>query len=51
MPLDPLVKGFLDQMALVLGPKMFELPPEQARALFVAMMQMVRPKDVPVGKV
>jgi len=51
MPLDPLVKGFLDQMALVLGPKMFELPPEQARALFVAMMQMVGPKDVPVGKV
>jgi acetyl esterase len=51
MPLDPLVKAFLDQMALAPGPKMFELPPEQGRALFVAMMQMVGPKDVPVGGV
>ena len=51
MPLDPLVKGFLDQMALMPGPKMSELTPEQGRAMFVAMMQMVGPKDVPVGKV
>jgi len=51
MPLDPLVKSFLDQMALVPGPKMFELPPDQGRAMFVAMMQMFGPKDVPVGGV
>ena len=51
MPLDPLVKAFLDQMALVPGPKMFELPPDQGRAMFVAMMQMFGPKDVPVGGV
>jgi acetyl esterase len=51
MPLDPLVKGFLDQMASVPGPKMFELPPDQGRAMFAAMMQMIGPKDVPIGKV
>ncbi len=51
MPLDPLVKNFLDQMAVLPGPKVFELPPEQARAMFVALMQLIGPKDVPVGKV
>jgi acetyl esterase len=51
MALDPLVKGFLDQMAMMPGPKMFELPADQGRAMFVAMMQMIGPKDVPVGKV
>ncbi|HEX4293398.1 MAG TPA: alpha/beta hydrolase [Rhizomicrobium sp.] len=45
------MKAFLDQMALVPGPKMFELPPDQGRAMFVAMMQMFGPKDVPVGGV
>jgi acetyl esterase/lipase len=51
MPLDPLVKGFLDQMTALPGPKMFELSPAEGRAMFVAMMQMVGPKDVPIGKV
>jgi acetyl esterase len=51
MPLDPLVKAFLDQMALMPGPKMFDLPPEEGRAMFVAMMQMIGPKDVPIGSV
>jgi acetyl esterase len=51
MPLDPLVKSFLDQMALVPGPKMFELPPAAGREMFVGMMQMVGPKDVPIGGV
>jgi len=51
MPLDPLVKAFLDQMALVPGPKMFELPPDAGREMFVQMMQMVGPKDVPIGGV
>jgi acetyl esterase len=51
MPLDPLAKAFLDQMALVPGPKMYELAPVQGREMFVAMMQMVGPKDVPIGRV
>ncbi|HEY1630884.1 MAG TPA: alpha/beta hydrolase [Rhizomicrobium sp.] len=51
MPLDPLVKGFLDQMASVPGPKMWEVPPAVARETFNAMMQLVGPKDVPIGKV
>ncbi len=51
MPLDPLVKAFLDQMALVPGPKMFEMSAPEGRALFVQMMQMIGPKDVPIGGV
>ncbi len=51
MPLDPLVKAFLDQMALAPGPKLFELPPAEGRAMFAAMMQMIGPKDVVIGGV
>jgi acetyl esterase/lipase len=51
VPLDPLVKGFLDQMAAVPGPKMWEVPASAAREVFAAMMQLVGPKDVPIGKV
>lgn len=51
MALDPLVKGFLDQLAVAPGPKMFELSPIEGRALFAAMMQLIGPKDEPVGKV
>lgn len=50
MPLDPLVKGFLDQMAEVPGPKLSEAGPVGAREIFVGLMQLVGPKDVPVGK-
>lgn len=50
MPLDPLVKAFLDQMKAAGGPKMSEAGPEIGRATFAALMQMVGPKDVPVGK-
>ena len=50
MPLDPLVKGFLDQMQAAPGPKMSEAGPTVARDVFVALMQLVGPKDVPVGK-
>lgn len=49
MPLDPLVKAFLDQMKAVPGPKMSEAGPQIARATFDGLMQMVGPKDVPVG--
>lgn len=51
MALNPLVKGFLDQMAAVPGPKMWELAPAQAREMFGVMMQLVGPKDVPIGNV
>ncbi|MBV8977497.1 MAG: alpha/beta hydrolase [Alphaproteobacteria bacterium] len=51
MPLDPVLKAFLDQMGQVPGPKLFELPPADGRAMFVAMMQMIGPKDVPIGSV
>jgi acetyl esterase len=51
VPLDPMVKDFLDQMAAMGGPKMWEIEPAQARELFIAMMQLVGPKDVPIGKV
>ncbi|MGZ5930574.1 MAG: alpha/beta hydrolase [Rhizomicrobium sp.] len=50
MPLDPMVKGFLDQMAAVPGPKMSEAGAQVAREIFVGLMQLVGPKDVPVGK-
>jgi acetyl esterase len=50
MPLDPLVKGFLDQMQAAPGPKMSEAGAPAAREIFVALMQLVGPKDVPVGK-
>jgi acetyl esterase len=46
-----MVKAFLDQMAAVPGPKMWEVPPPAAREAFAAMMQLVGPKDVPIGKV
>jgi acetyl esterase len=51
MALDPLVKAFLDQLASVPGPKLWEVPAQQARFMFAAMMQMVGPKDVPVGRI
>lgn len=50
MPLDPLVKAFLDQMKAMGGPKMSDVGADIARQTFNAMMQMVGPKDVPVGK-
>ncbi len=49
MPLDPVLKGFLDQFAAAPGPKIFELPPQEARAASAAMFQLIGPKDVPVG--
>lgn len=46
-----MVKAFLDSMAAVPGPKMWEIAPAAAREAFVGMMQLVGPKDVPIGKV
>jgi acetyl esterase len=50
MPLDPMVKGFLDQMAAAARPKMWEIEPAVAREMFNAMMQLVGPQNVPIGK-
>lgn len=51
MPLDPLVKAFLDQAAAIPRPKMWQLPPAAARASFAGMMGLVGPQNVAVGKV
>lgn len=51
MPLDPLLKALLDQMAAQPAPPMWEMEPTVAREAFVAMMDIVGPKDVPIGKV
>jgi acetyl esterase len=51
MPLDPLVKAFLDQMSAIPSPKMWMLPPSQAREVFKTSMRLSGPKDVPVGKI
>lgn len=51
MPIDPTLKGFLDQFAAAPGPKLWEQSPADARATFVALMQLVGPKDLPIGRV
>jgi acetyl esterase len=51
MPLDPLVKAFLDQATAVPRPRLWQMPPAAGRAAFAGLMAMVGPKDVAVGKV
>ncbi len=51
MPLDPIIKAFLDQAAAQPTPKMWDVPAEVTRAVFVATLQLVGPKDVPIGKI
>ena len=51
MPLDPLVKAFLDKAAAIPRPKAWELPPVMARQSFAAMMHLIGPKDVAVGRI
>ena len=51
MPLDPLAQAYLDQLAARPRPKLRELPPELGRMGFAAMMSLVGPKDVPIGKI
>jgi len=50
MPLDPLVKAFLDRAAQIPRPKAWDVPPAIARQSFAGMMQITGPKDVAVGK-
>jgi acetyl esterase len=51
MPLDPLVKAFLDQAAMIPRPKMWDMPPSMVRHSFAGMMGLVGAKSVPVGKI
>ncbi|MES2256131.1 MAG: alpha/beta hydrolase [Pseudomonadota bacterium] len=51
MPLDPLVKAFLDQAAAIPRPKAWEMPLSASRKGFAGMMGLVGPQDVPVGKI
>ena len=51
MPLDPVLKSFLDQMAAMPGPKMWEQSPAEGRQAFIALLQLVGAKDVPIGKI
>jgi acetyl esterase len=50
MPLDPLLKAFLDRAAAIPRPKAWDVPPAIARQSFAGMMQLTGPKDVAVGK-
>ncbi len=51
MPLDPITKTFLDQLAAQPMPKLWELSPDLGRMAFAAMTNFVGPKDVPIGKI
>lgn len=51
MPLDPLVKAFLDRAAQIPRPKPWDAPVALVRQSFAGMMQLTGPKDVAVGKV
>jgi len=51
MPLDPVLKAFLDQVAAMGGPKTWEMTPAEARESFAGLMQLAGPKDIPIGKV
>ena len=50
MALDPTIKGLLDQMKAAGMPKLQDVGAVAGREQMVAMMQMVGPRDVPVGK-
>ncbi len=51
MPLDPLVKAFLDKAAAIPRPKPWEMPTAMARHSFTAMLHLTGPKDVGVGRI
>jgi acetyl esterase len=51
MPLDPMVKAFLDRAAQIPRPKSWDVPAAVARQSFSGLMQLTGPKDVAVGKV
>jgi hypothetical protein len=50
MQLDAHVKGLLDMLASSGQPKMWELPPAEARRMALALTQMVEGKE-PIGNI
>lgn len=51
MPLDPSAKAVVDLVAAAQGPRLWEVSPPEARAMYEAMVQLLDAKDVPIGKV
>ena len=51
MPLDPLVKAFLDRAQALPRPKVWDVPLTVSRQSFAGMMGLVGPQGVPVGKI
>lgn len=51
IPLDPLVKSFLDRAAQIARPHFWNLPPVLARQSFAGMLELTGPRNVAVGKV
>mgnify|MGYP001477074634 CR=1 FL=1 len=51
MKLDPQARAVLDILKQMDGPKLNEVPPEDARQMFSALLDMVELADVPIGKV
>lgn len=51
MPLDPLVKAFLDKAASIPRARPWEQTPAEIRKSFAGLLQVTGPKDVGVGKV
>ena len=49
-PLDPIVKGLLDQMAANPTPKLWEIPPAQGRELYRVIAQTLEPQGIAIGK-
>jgi acetyl esterase len=51
MPLDPLVKTFLDRAASIPRPKAWDVPPAITRQSFAGMMELTAARDVAVGRI
>ena len=51
MPLDESAKAVVDLVAAAQGPRLWEVSPPEARAMYEAMVQLLDAKDVPIGKV
>lgn len=51
MTLDPQAKAILDQLAAAEGPKLYDLPPTEAREMYNGMAQVFDAIDVPIGAV
>ena len=49
--LDPILRGLLDRMAADAMPKLWRMPPEEARATYRALGRMLEPRDLPIGPI